>query len=61
MAVVAFLFPNSNQMGEAVLRWFARSKDVAVALGTSALVIVLLLLMINSARDSVSAFIYFNF
>jgi alginate O-acetyltransferase complex protein AlgI len=61
LGALAFLLPNSNAVGERVLAWFARSGDARMAVGSGALLIALLLVVVNTARESVSAFIYFNF
>ena len=61
LAAVAFLAPNSNLIGERVMVWFARSVDARWMLGSAAAAGVVLLVVLNTARDSVSAFIYFNF
>lgn len=61
LSVFAFLMPNSNQIGEFALTK-CRKKSVfppfvlGVALATS-----VFLVLVNSTRDSTSAFIYFNF
>lgn len=61
LAAVAVLAPNSNAIGE----WWmhrARADDAWMAwLAGSGLCAVALLILVNTARDSVSAFIYFNF
>lgn len=61
LGAIAFVFPNSNLVCRTVLAWFARSRDAAVALGSAATAMVLLLVLVNAGRESVSAFIYFNF
>ena len=57
----AFLLPNSNRIGERLLQRFDASPDVRWLIGAPALVAALALVLVNIARDSVSAFIYFNF
>ncbi len=61
LGAVALFAPNSNRIGEWLLAALARpfSWRPAVAGATGAL--VMMLLIVNTARDSVSAFIYFNF
>ena len=61
LACIAFLPHNSNAIGERILSWFERSEAGRFAFGAAALVMVALLVVVNTARDSVSAFIYFNF
>jgi len=61
LAFIAFLMPNSNQIGERVLaKTRSHAPFAAMALG-AALTCCIFLILINNARDSVSAFIYFNF
>jgi alginate O-acetyltransferase complex protein AlgI len=62
LGAVAALAPNSNRIGTVVLNVLtqARVQWQAMAAGVVACV-SLLLVLINTARDSVSAFIYFNF
>ncbi len=61
LGAAAALLPNSNVLGEALRQRAQRSLDLRVALGSFALVAVFFLVLINTARESVSAFIYFNF
>ncbi len=61
LGIAAAVLPNSNAIGEQVLAWFAASRRARVALGSAALLAAVLLVLLNTARDSVSAFIYFNF
>lgn len=61
LATIAFLAPNSNRIGEAALQ---KCRSHAAFVGTmlgAALTCCVFLVLINSTRDSVSAFIYFNF
>lgn len=61
LAAMACLAPNSNTIGESLLaRAKARPAQRAWLAGFS-LGAVALLIVVNTARDSVSAFIYFNF
>ncbi len=61
LSAMAFLAPNSNRIGDYLLR-FCQTKPARCALvsGFSSGTVVFLLVM-NIMRDSVSAFIYFNF
>lgn len=61
LGAVACLAPNSNRVGEwllGLLRTNAAAQAVVCGFAVSA---VLFLLLLNSARDAISAFIYFNF
>jgi alginate O-acetyltransferase complex protein AlgI len=61
LSTLALAAPNSNRIGEHILDALAqraRWRWTAAGFGLGA---VLLLVLINAARDSVSAFIYFNF
>ena len=61
LALIAFAAPNSNAIGEAVLRrCVAARRTRSFVLGASVAAVVFLIVL-NEARDSVSAFIYFNF
>jgi alginate O-acetyltransferase complex protein AlgI len=61
LGAVATLLPNSNWLGARVLAWCETPTVLRTALGTAGLLSVLFLVVINAARDSASAFIYFNF
>ncbi|MCW5661951.1 MAG: MBOAT family protein [Burkholderiaceae bacterium] len=61
LGALALLAPNSNRIGDALLRTLTRPVRWRPALGGAASVAIAMLLLINTARDSVSAFIYFNF
>lgn len=61
LAGVAFLMPNSNRIGEGLLLWLREQSAWAPVLLGAALALSSFLVLINTARDSVSAFIYFNF
>lgn len=61
LAVIAFLMPNSNQIGEAALAVCRRHATFALAVFGAAMAACVFLVLISSTRDSVSAFIYFNF
>jgi hypothetical protein len=61
LSLIALLMPNSNQIGERVLAQ-TRSHVALAASGLgAALTCCIFFVLINNARDSVSAFIYFNF
>jgi alginate O-acetyltransferase complex protein AlgI len=61
LGVVAVALPNSNRFGESLLGHLRAKADSAATIGGAALVAVVALVVINTARDSISAFIYFNF
>lgn len=61
LAALAFLAPNSNRVGTAVLEFCRAAPRGRGVVGGAALVAALLLVLVNAARDAVSAFIYFNF
>jgi alginate O-acetyltransferase complex protein AlgI len=57
---MALWAPNSNRIGH----WLEqRAEDSSAAwwIGTLGLMLALLMVLLNTVRDSVSAFIYFNF
>jgi alginate O-acetyltransferase complex protein AlgI len=53
--------PNSNAIGSRALQWCEHASLGRTVVGTVGLLGVAFLLLVNAARDSVSAFIYFNF
>jgi alginate O-acetyltransferase complex protein AlgI len=61
LGALAALAPNSNRIGERLLSNARRYPATRVGAGSFILCSVLLLVLINTARDAVSAFIYFNF
>jgi alginate O-acetyltransferase complex protein AlgI len=61
LAVIAFAMPNSNLIGIEILRQARHRPAIIAPLATAALFVILLMVTINATRDSVSAFIYFNF
>ena len=61
LAALAFLAPNSNRLGEAALRRCHATSATAPMLLGAAMTASVFLVLVNSMRDSVSAFIYFNF
>ncbi len=61
LGVIAFLMPNSNKFGELVLSK-CQNKTIFVPLSAGfAVMSCLFLVLVNSSRDTSSAFIYFNF
>ena len=61
LAGIAFVAPNSNQIGNRLLA-ICHTRPAAMSLTSGAsFVAVAFLLVLNTTRDSVSAFIYFNF
>jgi alginate O-acetyltransferase complex protein AlgI len=61
LLIIAALAPNSNQIGTWALS-LSRSRENARALmAGAACTTIVLLVLLNTARDTVSAFIYFNF
>jgi alginate O-acetyltransferase complex protein AlgI len=61
LAIVSLALPNNNVIGLRLLSVFQRSADLRIALGSAAMALIALLVVINAKRDAVSAFIYFNF
>jgi alginate O-acetyltransferase complex protein AlgI len=61
LGAVALYAPNSNRIGEWLLAALARPFSWRPAVAGATGVVVMMLLVVNTARDSVSAFIYFNF
>ena len=61
LGAAAVWAPNSNRIGERVLAAFAQSDQRWAFWGAAGLVGTLFVALVNNARDSVSAFIYFNF
>lgn len=58
-ATIAFLAPNSNRIGKYLLQRDWTATSILISGGSFATVVFLL--VVNLMRDSVSAFIYFNF
>jgi alginate O-acetyltransferase complex protein AlgI len=61
LAAMACLAPNSNAIGQFLLARARAQAGLRAWLGGFSLGAVALLILVNTARDSVSAFIYFNF
>lgn len=61
LMALAVLAPNSNRIGDAVQARFAGSVGWREVGGAAAVLMAVFLVVVNSARQSVSAFIYFNF
>ncbi|XVJ68837.1 MAG: MBOAT family protein [Rhizobacter sp.] len=61
LAAMAVLVPNSNAIGEWLMRRARSSATWTAWLCGAGLCTVAFLIVVNTARDSVSAFIYFNF
>jgi alginate O-acetyltransferase complex protein AlgI len=61
LGLLAFTAPNSNRIGTALHALVRRGAIRRGIVGGMAAAAVLMLVTVNAARDSVSAFIYFNF
>lgn len=62
LSLIAFAMPfNSNHLGSKLKDWVTHRPTLSVPLATFALCCILFLIVLNTVRDSVSAFIYFNF
>lgn len=61
LSVIAFLMPNSNCIGKSALGKCRCHGALAPSVLGAALTVCAFLILVNSARDSASAFIYFNF
>ncbi|MCZ4313790.1 MBOAT family protein [Comamonadaceae bacterium G21597-S1] len=61
LTAIACLAPNSNRIGESLLRHCNRRLGANAVLSGAVCASVIFLLTVNTLRDSVSAFIYFNF
>lgn len=61
LGACAVLLPNSNRLGDAVRDRLHERRGWIPTMGSAALVLATTLVIVNTARDSVSAFIYFNF
>ena len=61
LSAIAFLAPNSNRIGTKALRIAREQPRMRAMIGGAALCATLLLVLVNASRNSVSAFICFNF
>jgi alginate O-acetyltransferase complex protein AlgI len=61
LGVASVALPNSNQIGKRVLDLLGNHTEWRPIVGGAAFALVVGLVLLNTARDSVSAFIYFNF
>jgi hypothetical protein len=61
LAPIVLFFPNSNLIGEKIQALSDRWRYGRGALFGFAAVLMVFLVVLNESRDSVSAFIYFNF
>lgn len=61
LGTIAFALPNSNRIGESLRQWVLTRPATTALLTGLASMLGIFLVLVNSTRDSVSAFIYFNF
>ncbi|MDC6170510.1 MBOAT family O-acyltransferase [Paucibacter sp. XJ19-41] len=61
LAAIAFLAPNSNSIGQRLITLCQQRVAARALLAGAAIGAIALLVLLNTARSSVSAFIYFNF
>ncbi|MEZ5625969.1 MAG: MBOAT family protein [Rhodocyclaceae bacterium] len=61
LGALAFLCPNSNRIGEALLSRTRARPGLCALLAGVGLTLAVLLVFVNETRDAASAFIYFNF
>jgi alginate O-acetyltransferase complex protein AlgI len=61
LGAIAVVGPNSNAIGHKALKWCGQATLARTVVATVGGLGVAFLLLVNMARDSVSAFIYFNF
>ena len=61
LGALATLGPNTNVLGERLLAWCRAQPQKRLYLAGALAVVVPALVLVNATRDSVSAFIYFNF
>ncbi|QID17164.1 MBOAT family protein [Nitrogeniibacter mangrovi] len=61
LGALAFLGPNSNRIGERTLALVRERAGLRALLAGAVTTAAILLVLINETRDSLSAFIYFNF
>jgi len=61
LGLLALLPTNSNAIGLRAMQSLARRRGLIACTAGAALTCILMLVLVNATRDSVSAFIYFNF
>jgi len=61
LGTIACLAPNSNRIGSVLLGWLERHAAPRLVAAGAAFTLAALLVVVNTARESTSAFIYFNF
>ncbi|HVR51199.1 MAG TPA: MBOAT family O-acyltransferase [Pseudorhodoferax sp.] len=61
LGALALLAPNSNRIGTRVLGWMEAMPSWRAPLAGAAVAAAVLLVLVNTLRSGVSAFIYFNF
>ena len=61
LAAIAFLAPNSNRIGDHLLRRCQNHATARALISGASIATVAFLLILNTMRDTASAFIYFNF
>lgn len=61
LGALAVLGPNSNRIGQSMLDLCHANRHWRWAMAGAGLCLLMLLLLVNATRDTVSAFIYFNF
>lgn len=61
LGLVVVAFPNSNRIGQRLLDLAATRARWSMLAGGAGLTVAAALVLVNTMRDSVSAFIYFNF
>ncbi|MCB1622965.1 MAG: MBOAT family protein [Pseudomonadales bacterium] len=61
LTAVTALLPNSNRIGEQIRAGCTMSRSVSGFTVGFAALLTILLIIVNESRDSISAFIYFNF
>jgi len=61
LSTMACLAPNSNRIGDYLLRWCQTHAAARALIAGASVAAVAFMLVMNIMRDTVSAFIYFNF
>lgn len=61
LSSITLLIPNSNRIGENLLRHCEKRPTARALISGASVAAVAFMLIVNTMRDSVSAFIYFNF